>query len=100
MAKAVGGKGGAASRTLPELSDRDKERSREMRKRINNLSARLMVNDWLVRTDRAAISGELSYIEFATELRKLMTQKLELAPFHDRADAVSYVRYIAHQHVS
>ncbi|MDQ0320005.1 hypothetical protein QO002_002143 [Pararhizobium capsulatum DSM 1112] len=63
--------------------------------RMNNLSARLKVNSWLERTGRKAISADLSYEGFATELRKITAPKTAQAPFVTRADAVAYIRHIA-----
>lgn len=63
--------------------------------KLNNLSARLIVNGWLNRTGRAPISTELSYQEFATELRKITAKTLVQAPFASRADAVAYIRHVA-----
>ena len=63
--------------------------------RMNNLSARLKVNDWLRRTGREPLSVDLSYEEFATELRKITASKSVQVPFASRADAVAYIRHIA-----
>lgn len=63
--------------------------------RLNNLSARLKVNDWLVRTGREALPSDISYEEFATRLRKITASKQVQAPFASRADAVAYIRFIA-----
>lgn len=63
--------------------------------KLNNLSARLAVNDWLARTGRKPISSDLSYEEFATELRKITASTNVQVPFATRADAVAYIRHIA-----
>jgi hypothetical protein len=63
--------------------------------RLNNLSARLVVNAWLAKTGRKPISPELSYQEFASELRKITAKKNVQIPFASRADAVAYIRYVA-----
>lgn len=63
--------------------------------RMNNLSARLKVNDWLKNTGREPLSAELSYEDFATELRKITAPKNVQVPFSSRSDAVSYIRHIA-----
>lgn len=66
--------------------------------RVNNLSARLLVNEWLRDIGKNPPSGDLPYIEYATQLRAIVASQLELAPFHDRPGAVAYVRYVAHQY--
>lgn len=63
--------------------------------RLNNLSARLLVNAWLVRTGRAPLDAGLSYLQFATALRKVTAAKQAPASFVSRPDAVAYVRHIA-----
>lgn len=68
--------------------------------RLNNLSARLMVNGWLVRTGREALPADLSYTDFATELRRIVASKQQQSPFVSRADAVAYVRHVAKQYAN
>ena len=63
--------------------------------RLNNLSARLMVNNWLVRTGQRALSPDLSYEDFATELRRITAKTMVQVPFASRADAVAYIRDFA-----
>lgn len=63
--------------------------------RINNLSARLIVNKWLADTGRSPLSSSLSYEQFATELRKVTAKKVACVPFASRSDAVAYIRFIA-----
>lgn len=63
--------------------------------RVNNLSARLKVNGWLKRIGREPLPSELSYEEFASELRKITAAKTAQFPFATRADAVAYIRHIA-----
>lgn len=63
--------------------------------RMNNLSARLKVNHWLRNTGREPLSSDLSYEEFATELRKITATKNVQVAFASRADAVAYIRHIA-----
>jgi hypothetical protein len=63
--------------------------------RLNNLSARLRVNEWLRRTGRPPIKADLSYEEFATRLRRLAAPTLVQVPFVSRADAVAYIRHVA-----
>lgn len=70
--------------------------------RINNLSARLLVNEWLVERGGSPISGDISYTDFATELRSRIAPiqtDISHARFVERADAVRYVRHVANQHV-
>lgn len=62
--------------------------------RVNNLSARLKVNGWLKRTGREPLPSELSYEEFASELRKSPLQKplnfhLPPAPTLSRTSGIS-----------
>lgn len=63
--------------------------------RMNNFSARLKVNSWLKKTGRAPLSADMSYEEFATELRKITAKTVAQVPFASRADAVAYIRHIA-----
>lgn len=63
--------------------------------RLNNYSARLIVNGWLVSTGLPPLSSDLTYEEFATELRKITASSMVQAPFASRADAVAYIRHIA-----
>jgi hypothetical protein len=69
-----------------------------MAERINNLSARLMMNEWLVKRGHPPIDGDASYMEFATKLRAVLAPTLKQAPFVDRASACRYVRDMARQH--
>lgn len=63
--------------------------------RLNNLSARLKVNDWLNRAGREPLPSEISYEEFATRLRAMVAPKQAQVPFANRADAVAYIRHVA-----
>lgn len=63
--------------------------------RLNNLSARLKVNDWLKRTGREPLPSSLSYEEFATRLREITAANQVQVPFASRADAVDYIRHVA-----
>lgn len=63
--------------------------------RMNNLSARLKINAWLEETGKEPLSADLSYEEFATELRKITAKTMVQVRFASRADAVSYIRHIA-----
>lgn len=63
--------------------------------RMNNLSARLAINNWLAKTGREPLSAGLSYEQFATEVRKVTAPKMQQEPFASRADAVAYIRHIA-----
>lgn len=65
--------------------------------RMNNLSARLTVNAWLESMGRKPLPAELSYEEFATELRAINAPTMAQVPFASRADAVAYVRHVARQ---
>jgi hypothetical protein len=66
--------------------------------RLNNLSARLIVNAWLKKTGQKPLSSKLSYEEFAAELRGITASKMVQVPFESRADAVRYIREIASIH--
>jgi hypothetical protein len=63
--------------------------------RMNNFSSRLKVNEWLRQTGREPLSADLSYEEFAADLRKITATKNVQVPFASRADAVAYIRHIA-----
>lgn len=63
--------------------------------KMNNLSARLICNAWLVQQGHEALSPDLSYEEFATELRKITAATMVRAPFASRPDAVAYIREMA-----
>ncbi|TWG90358.1 hypothetical protein L598_000700001150 [Mesorhizobium sp. J18] len=63
--------------------------------RLNNFSARLIVNDWLARTGRAPLPSDLSYEQFATRLREITAPAQVQVPFASRADAVAYIRHVA-----
>jgi hypothetical protein len=63
--------------------------------RLNNLSARLKVNEWLKRSGRVPLSSSLTYEEFASELRKITAKGQVQVPFSSRADAVAYIRFVA-----
>ena len=65
--------------------------------KLNNLSARLMVNKNLAARGESLIDGELSYVDFATELRGRLAKKTVLVPFTDRAEACRYIREMAPQ---
>ena len=62
---------------------------------MNNLSARLTVNNWLYKNGFAPLSADLSYIDYATELRKILAPKEIQASFVLREDAVAYLRLMA-----
>ncbi len=63
--------------------------------RMNNLSARLICNAWLVQHGHSAIHPDASYEEFADELRKVTASTMVQAPFASRPDAVAYIREMA-----
>lgn len=65
--------------------------------RINNRSARLLMNKWLADHGHTPISGDKSYEEFASDLRRVLAPTLRHAAFVDRAEACRYVRDMAHQ---
>lgn len=65
--------------------------------RLNNCSARLVVNQWLESKGLQPIHGDKSFTEFATELRRVTAPKQVQANFVDRASAVRYIRQMAHQ---
>lgn len=62
---------------------------------MNNLSARLRVNQMLRDTGLPVPSADLSYTEYATELRKLLAPKQDQVPFTERTDAVRYLQLVA-----
>lgn len=66
--------------------------------RLNNLSARLAVNAWLRRTGRGPLPGHWPYVQFASELRKVVADGQVHVPFVLRSDAVRYVRHVAQQY--
>lgn len=68
---------------------------RQMKKRMNNLSARLVISEWLLDNGLEPINADLDYAEFATALRKVYAPKLMQVPFVDRAAAVAYIRMVA-----
>lgn len=63
--------------------------------RLNNLSARLLCNEWLALNGFDPLSPSLSYEEFATKLRELTAKTLVQVKFVSRPDAVSYIRNFA-----
>lgn len=68
--------------------------------RLNNLAARLIVNEWLVKTGRKPLPASLSYEEYATELRKAVASKQMQVAFASRADAIAYLQRVARRCVS
>lgn len=66
--------------------------------KMNNQSARLIMNAWLDQNGHEPISADMSYEEYATELRKITGKTLIKVPFVSRADAVAYIREMASQH--
>ncbi len=66
--------------------------------RLNNNAARSRVNEWLASSGRRPLADELSFIDYATELRRLIMADQGQPPFAARADAVAYVRTIAREH--
>lgn len=63
--------------------------------RMNNLSARLICNAWLAKNGFEPLSPDLSYEDFATELRRVTASTMVRAPFASRPDAVAYIREMA-----
>lgn len=63
--------------------------------RMNNLSARLLVNERLMEVGREPLSAGLSYEDFATRLREITAPTMRRVPFAGRADAVAYIRQVA-----
>jgi hypothetical protein len=63
--------------------------------RLNNLSARLKVNEWLKATGREPLPASLSYEEFATRLRQITAPNQRQVDFASRVDAVAYIRHVA-----
>lgn len=63
--------------------------------RMNNRSARLTVNKWLLESGLKPIDASASYTDFATELRRQTTKTVSLVPFAWRPDATHYVRQFA-----
>lgn len=62
---------------------------------MNNLSARLRVNAWMMATGQEPLPASLSYTDFATKVRKRFAPKQTQVPFASRSDAVAYVRHVA-----
>ena len=65
--------------------------------RMNNLSARLIANEWLAKNGFEPLGADLSYQEFATQLRRLTAKTVVPAVFVSRADAAAYIRGFAQQ---
>ncbi|MBN8292834.1 hypothetical protein JI664_12740 [Rhodobacter sp. NTK016B] len=63
--------------------------------KMNNLSARLIANAWLVKQGHEALPDTLTYEQFATELRKVSAAGSVQQAFASRADACAYVRNFA-----
>ena len=63
--------------------------------RLNNLSARLLVNRWLIKNNYPSLPSNLSYIDFASKLRKITAKKQTQVSFVSRGDAVAYIRLMA-----
>lgn len=63
--------------------------------RLNNKSARLIANKWLIENSLEPIRPEASYTEFATELRRKTAKTVVPVQFLHRPDAVHYVREFA-----
>lgn len=63
--------------------------------RLNNHTARTLVDKWLSATGRPAIDKNKGYLEYATELRTIVESRPVNVPFVHRPEAVAYVRHIA-----
>lgn len=63
--------------------------------RLNNLSARLIVNKKFQELGMEPLSSDLPYLEYATHLRKIIARKSVQVEFVSRPDAVAYVRWAA-----
>ena len=65
--------------------------------RMNNLTARLRVNELLVQNGHEPISAILPYTGFATRLRQITAPTVikSDAIFASREDAVAYIRLVA-----
>jgi hypothetical protein len=65
--------------------------------RVNNLTARLKVNELLAKNGHNPLPSCLDYTEFATLLRKITapTVTKEGICFVSRQDAVAYIRLVA-----
>ena len=63
--------------------------------RLNNLSARLIANAWLAMNGHKPISENLSYEDFATQLRSVSASTCVQQRFASRAEACAYVRSFA-----
>lgn len=63
--------------------------------RMNNLSARLISNAWLLQNGYDALAESLTYEEFATELRRMTVKTCIQQPFSNRPDACAYIRKFA-----
>lgn len=63
--------------------------------RINNLSARLIVNAWLARKGLHVPGPDIPYTDYAGIVRKAFAPTVAHVPFVSRPDAVAYVRRVA-----
>lgn len=68
-----------------------------MAKRLVNSAARRIINKHLTDIGFDPLSAELSYIEFATEVSKILEPNILQIPFISRPDAVAYLRLMARQ---
>ena len=67
----------------------------EVPMRLNNRSARLIANELLIKSGRPPLSADLSYEQFATELRAITAKTVVQVVFQSREDAVAYIRLFA-----
>lgn len=63
--------------------------------RLNNYSARLICNDWMIKNGHERLWSDLTYIECANRLRAVTAPKQVQVPFTAREDAVAYIRMMA-----
>lgn len=64
---------------------------------MNNLSARLKINKWLLENGHEPIPINELYTVFATRLRKIVAPKQVQIDFVSRPDACAYIRHIANK---
>ncbi len=63
--------------------------------RITNNAARKIVDKFIAEVGGNPIPFDVSYIEYASALRRRLVGEGMLPDFHDRPEAVSYVRTVA-----
>jgi len=63
--------------------------------RINNISARLITNDWMKKNGFDPVPDEASYESFAATLRQRFARSQDQTPFASRNKALAYIRQVA-----